>query len=174
MAKIEADIVKKFLFEMECLIDGIPEIIKMGEDNLNDCMIDTCTDIVSHIKTFKAVNFSFVEKEVKDKRHKYLDIHDANIEKSVNDLTPAESRCIIKAQIYMYVKKRIRDFIKAEDMSSWDGEKLPLLIEQQTVDYDTWQGQLVVNHFYPAMEVFEDIANEIREQRKLNPQQKMF
>jgi len=174
MAKIEIDIVKKFLFEMECLIDGIPEIIKMGEDNLKDCINDTCEDITNHIKTFKAINLTIPEKEVKNKRKKYLDIHDECIEKVANELTDYENKCIRKTQLYLYVKKQIRDTIKAEDMASWNSESLPILIESHTIDYENYYGQIVVNHFFDAVEVFEDIANEIREHRKLNPQQKMF
>ena len=71
--------------------------------------------------------------------------------------------------------KWTKEKIQAEDLAQVPNERLEVELEAACIDFGSnLEKQINGKFFHSAMQVFNDIANEIREHRKLNPQQKMF
>ena len=91
-----------------------------------------------------------------------------------NGLTEDAEKKIFKATLYLHVKKRIRDKIKPEDLAQVPSDNLENYIEGSTIDFGSALENQINNKFLQSsMIVFRNIADEIREERKKSPQQKL-
>ena len=174
MAKIECSEVTKFLNDIKYMVSGIKEIIQIGDEGFLDNIANECESIKSQIETFQVVTLSIPVRVEPKKRYDYLEFYESDYT-TENGLSKSDEIKIFKATLYLHVKKYIRDKIQAGDLALVPNERLEAELEAASIEFGSnLEKQINGKFFNSAMQVFQDIANEIREQRKLNPQQKMF
>jgi len=174
MAKIENTEVTKFLNEIKYMVSGIGEIIQAGDDGYLESIVTHCESIKSQIEKFQVVNLSNPYKFEGKNRPDYVDFVESDYANE-KGFSKSDEIKIFKATLYQHVKKHIKEKIQAEDLAQVPNERLEVELEAACIDFGSnLEKQINGKFFHSAMQVFNDIANEIREHKKLNPQQKLF
>jgi hypothetical protein len=178
MAKIEQSEVTKFLNDIKYLVSGIQETILMGEDDFTENVSIQCEEIKKHIETFQVISLSVPVRNEPKRKYDYLEFYenqDSHIGMlTENGLTIEAEKKIFKATLYLHVKKRIKEKVSAEDLAQVPNDRLELELECATIDFGSpLEKQINDKFLQSAMLVFKNIADEIREERKKAPQQKL-
>jgi len=178
MSKIDLSEVTKFLNEMKYLVSGIQETILMGDEGFTESISIQCDEIKKQIETFQVITLSVPVRNEPKRKYDYLEFYENQHEQvgmvTENGLTNEAERKIFKATLYLHVKKRIRDKISADDLAQVPNDRLELELEGATIDFGSnLEHQINKKFLHSAMEVFKNIADEIREERKKTPQTKL-
>ena len=176
MSKIEHSDVTKFLNEIKYMVSGIQEALQMGDDGFEENASMQCDEIKKQIETFQVITLSVPDKKETKKKYDYLEYAEGDQQGALTDngLTNEAEIKIFQATLYQHVKNRIRDKVKAEELAAVPADKLENFIEGATIEpYSLLANKINSNFFWSALKVFQDIAYEIKEERKKSPQQKL-
>ena len=178
MSKIDQSDVTKFLNEIKYLVVGIKETMAMGDEGFIENVSIQCDEIKKQIETFQVITLTVPVRNDPKKKYDYLEYYENDYTKmdvlTENGLTDEAEKKIFKATLYLHVKKRIRDKIKPEDLAQVPNDRLELELEGATIDFGSpLEKQINDKFLQSAMLVFKNIADEIREERKKAPQQKL-
>jgi hypothetical protein len=118
------------------------------------------------------MNLQELKKIDEDRRHEYLKHYEKYANQPIGN---SDEKKMYKAHLYLYVKKIIRDEVKAVDLAAIENDYLAGYLDNNIVQHSRFASQANSdNFFWPTLHVLQDIANELIEQRKKAPQQTLF
>lgn len=164
--KVEHTKILELLQIIEFKVDGIVETVRSGDDgHIFSCM-DMRDELTEEIKLWKATNMAKqIEKE--SISEKYIRYQKAS-EKQEVGLTLQESQLLIKANLYFWLKRKVKNDDNIGNITKSDlNNYLQAYIENDTkMSNDMYFG----TYIYSTFEVLKDVEEEITEMRAKNPQ----
>lgn len=170
--KIESEKVRELLLSIKYFTEGINETLNLGDDGLEDAIRVFTKEIDGTITTFEVMNLQELNNVDEDKRYDYLKHYE---QFSNEHISLADEKKMYKAHLYLYVKKFIRDEIKASDLAAIENDYIVGYLSNNIVENSKFQKQANSDlYFWSTQNVLQDIANELIEERKKAPQQTLF
>lgn len=189
MRKIDIEPVKELVKQMEYYLDGIRDAVRTGGDILEN--IDgQAEDAKKILLAFAALQLiEKPTKELDDREHSYLKAVEGILKKmdiaksgwvdqvldpslKVDDLSHNETRQLIQAKAYAYIKRMLRE---RNNMPGPGASKNDIMWHVEGVLYDEDLFRKYEKHYYHSLQqVIDDITEEIWKHRTDNPQGELF
>jgi hypothetical protein len=167
--KVDSKNIMELFTEIKCLLEGIPELIQMGDDGFENSIINTTEDIKKVINVFTIEFMTPVTKEV-SKEPDFLKSHLILHEKSQEGgMTPYENVQLFKARFYLFLKRELAKI----DLQPVKNLELHNFIMNDVVVGSKYYSYFSTDFDRPAYAIISLVADEIIAQRKKYPQMAM-
>lgn len=176
MAKIEISLVNDLFKNFKLMLEGINETVKCGDDGFQFSVKDQIEDIEKAMNSFTILNLTAVTKVEKTKLS-YLKFKDDFIKRKESEdniqTNSSENSQLYKADLYIHIKRKLRE--QGQNLTDTSNDKLFNFVEFITIIDSKYEKLAASNEwFYSTHHVIMDVVNEIIEQRKKAPQQRIF
>jgi len=168
--KVSVDLVSKFIKDLEYLVEGIKDTMRMGDDGYEESCMMQADQILSHIRNFTMEKLTPLT-PLKKTEPAYV-AKAARIDYSNGDKTVTENITWYKARLYRFIKKNLSkipnlDVVKTADLFCTIEATVIIGSERETAFYSNeW--------FYTSDGVLRDVVNEIVKHREAHPQTSLF
>lgn len=167
--KVQAEKIVEFLDQLKALAEGIKYTIQCGDDGFEQTVNYQVDEIAKAIELYKLEQLTPVT-PIEPAQKKHSRIYDDLAGR--NDLEAPEAKQLYKSELYFALKRLIKQFNNLSDVTNND---LMNMIEGLVPDDSKYKRLIYSNElYYSSMEVIQEVAAEIIEQRRKAPQAKLF
>ena len=167
--KIQAEIVISFLDQIKALVEDINLTVRMGDDGFEESVSYQVDNVSKAIEVFKLQQLTQVT-PIESAAKRYNRIYEQLSEKQDKDIS--ESRQLYKSELYFAMKRLVKADANIAEIPELE---LCNYIESLVPDNSNYKKLIYSNEFFQSsINVIQEVADEITEQRRKAPQTKLF
>ena len=167
--KIQAEIVVEFLDKVKALVEDINYTIRHGDDGFEEAVRDQVETVSKVIEIFKLEQLTPVT-PIEPSEKRYGRIYDNLSDRE--DITASESIQLYKSELYFAVTRLIK---ASTTISECPNNDLCNYIESLIPSNSKYNKLIYSDQFFrTSINVIQEVADEIIEQRRKAPQKTLF
>lgn len=170
--KVETKHIAEAFNQIGYLLDGISDAIQSGDDGFEETVLSISKDIKTVMTAF---SLSYMTPVVTEKKHKhgFLNTYERLHDKKNNreEMTPGENSQLLKAQFYLFLKRKLREVTLPETL---DSQVMESFIYENIVAGGLFELYFSTEYVDEVSRILFLVAEEVITELKKHPQLVLF